>query len=423
MVLALGVGLMVTLKATRKKPKKKKRRAAGLLVQVIQAEKVDRRVVLKGHGQVQARREVSIVPQVSGKIIAAHPQLVAGGLIRRGEVMLRIDPADYRLATERAGAAVAAAQQKLAVEESSARVAREEWKLLGSQVAKGKPSPLTLREPQLKAARAGLASARADLKVTRLNLSRTTLRAPFNLRIRRESVEVGQYVAATREVASAFGTDRAEVVVPVKAGDLRWLDMPRRQGKGKGKSSTAVTVHQDTGTGAVQREATLVRSLGEIDSTSRLSRVVVSVTDPYNLKSAGQDRPPLEVGAFVKVTLTGKQLRDVVAIPSEALRIGAVVYIATAKDQLQVRKVTVARLTDREALISAGLAAGDRIIVTAISGAVDGMKLRVKAQGSAKQEGKVARQPGAARADAPPRARAEAAPTAPTKAGGRTATQ
>ena len=379
LIIGVGIGIKSALKATRKPPKKKPAKITGLLVKVLQAKQSDHQVLLTGHGQAQPRREVSIVPQVSGKVVAVHPQLVAGGVVRAGQTLLRIDPVDYRLNVEQARAAVATAQQKLAVEESSGKVARQEWKLLGSQVAKGEPSPLTLREPQLKSARAALDGAKAQLKMAQLGLSRTSLRAPFNMRIRQETVEVGQYVAATREVASAFGTDTVEVVVPVKASDLKWLDLPVASAGGKARPSrTTVEVLQDTGEGKVKRPARLVRSMGEIDSSSRLSRVVVAIDDPYNLKAGAPTLPPLQVGSFVEVSMLGERLRGVVSIPNEALRIGSKVWVAGPDDKLQVRKVTVARLTSDQVLISAGLNQGDRVITTAISGAVDGMLLRVQ---------------------------------------------
>ncbi len=397
-IIAAGVGIKSVLKASRKPPKKKARQVVGLLVQVVPAAVGQHQVRLTGHGQAQPRREVSVVPQVSGKVVAVHPQLVAGGVIRAGETLLRIDPADYRLAVDQARATVASAQQKLAVEVSSAKVARQEWKLLGSQVSKGEPSPLTMREPQLKAARASLDSAKARLKVAQLNLSRTILRAPFNLRVRRETVEVSQYIAATREVASAFGTDTVEVVVPIKTAELAWLDLPGQPSRGKSKarpSRTRVVVHQDTGAGKVARPARLVRTMGEIDSTSRLSRVVVAIDDPYNLKKGAPKRPPLEVGAFLEVTLEGERLEGVVSIPTEALRIGGKVWVAGPGEKLQVRQVKVARLTSDEAIISSGLSQGDRVITTAISGAVDGMVLRLQQK---RPPGKAGKKP---RAEAP----------------------
>jgi len=340
---------------------------------------------------VQPRREVGIVPQVSGKVTRVHSSLVLGGMVRKGQTLLTIDPADYRLGVERALASVAKAEQTLALEESNARVARREWKMLGSTVKGGarKPSPLALRAPQLRAARASLASARADLKQARLNLSRTTLRAPFSLRVRSESVEVGQYVMAGKAVAQVYGTDTAEVLVPLPVADLQWLDVPR--GRAPAGGGPEVIVRQKSGATVHERKGRLVRSVGEIDATGRMSRVVVAISDPYNLEATGKEKdlPDLEMGTFVEVQIQGKTLPGVHAIPAEALRLGAKVWVASAKDDtLQVRKVTVARRTAAEALITAGLKDGDRVVLTGITGALAGMKLRIKSEKPGKKKKK-----------------------------------
>ena len=377
MILALGAGSTALLVKMRKRPKRKPKIKAGLLVQVKKVAAESRRVQVMGHGQVQPRREVSIVPQVSGKVTRAHASLVMGGMIRKGQTLMTIDPADYRLGVERALALVAKAEQTMALEESNGRVARQEWKLVGPSVRGGavKPSPLALREPQLRAARASLASAKADLKLARLNLSRTTLRAPFSLRVRSESVEVGQYVMAGKAVAQVYGTDTAEVVVPLPVADLQWINVPR--GRAPATQGPEVVVRQKSGTTTHSRKGRLVRSVGEIDATGRMSRVVVAIADPYNLQGDGK-APDLEMGAFVEVLIQGKQLDRVYAIPAEALRLGSKVWVTDPKDDtLQVRKVTVARRTATEALITAGITDGDRVVLTNITGALSGMKLRI----------------------------------------------
>lgn len=382
LVLILGLVLTVVLVKSRKKPKRKPKKDTGLLVEVVQAKKQRRTVVVKGHGTVQPRRVVGIVPQVVGKLQRVHPRLVQGGMIRAGETLLVIDPADYRLAVERAKALVAKAEQSLAMAQSSAKVAIKEWKLLGASASRGqgKPSPLTLHEPQLRSAHAGLASAQADLKLARLSLSRTIIRAPFNLRVRRESVEKDQYVMAGRELATIYGTDQAEVVVPLPTSELRWLSIPRGDKAGKGRASGAkVTILQELGGVVHQRPARLARTVGEIDATGRMSRVVVSIQDPYNLTYKGEAyRPELEMGAFVEVRIEGQALEEVIPIQANALRLGSVVWVAGADNKLQVRKVAVARLTKTEAYITKGLKQGDRVVLTNISGVVEGMKLRLK---------------------------------------------
>ena len=391
LILAVGAGGTFVLVKMRKRPKREPKIKRGLLVQVLPVKASSRRVQITSHGQVQPRREVGIVPQVSGKLTHVHPSLVVGGMIRKGERLLVIDPADYRIAVDRALAGVAKAEQAMALEESSGRVARGEWKLLGKAVTgRAKPSALTLREPQLRSARAGLASARADLRLARLNLSRTTLRAPFSLRVRSETVEVGQFITTGKAVAQVYGTDTAEVLVPLPAADLQWLQLPRGRARGQG---SPVVVRQKAGATAHERQGRLVRSVGEIDATGRMSRVVVAITDPFNLQLTDgvEPGPVLERGAFVEVVIQGKQLPSVYAIPAEALRLGFRVWVVGPKETLQIRKVTVARRTVAEALISAGLKDGDRVVLTNITGALQGMKLRVKSDKSGPRKKATAR--------------------------------
>lgn len=381
-VLALGVGGMILLVKTRTPPKRKAQVDKGLLVGTVPVTVGPRTVKVVSHGEVTARREVSVVPQVSGKVTWVNPSFVAGGTLRQGEVLLKVEQADYRLALERARASVARAEQTLAMERSNARVARQEWERLGKRVGSGEPSPLVLRQPQLKAAEAALASARADIKLAQLNLSRTVIRAPFNCRVRRESVEVGQYVTPGREVGQLFGTDTAEVVVPLPVSELRWLKLPRAGAAAGAAPTVAASVALNTGEAVHRWQGELVRTLGEIGQSGRMSRVVVQVDDPYGLgPDAEPTRPELQMGSFVEVTISGRTLPRVAAVPSEALRLGEVVWLAAEDDTLEIREVKVAKLTTSQALINGGLKGGERLIVTPISGAVEGMKLRVRAEG------------------------------------------
>ena len=385
-VLARGAAGMMVLVKTGKAPKRKPQVDKGLLVRVMEVKRSTRQVEVVGNGEVRPRREVSVVPQVAGKVEWVNPRFIAGGSLRAGEVMFKVEQADYRVGTERALAAVARAEQALALEKSSARVAKQEWERLGSTVGSGKPSPLVLREPQLKAAQAALASAKADLKLARLNLSRTVLRAPFNCRVRQEAVDRGQYVAPGRAVGQVFGTDRAEVVVPLAVPEMQWLNVPR-SGASDAAIDAPVKLSLTTGSETFSWQGKLIRTMGEIDPAGRMSRVVVAVDDPYGFNLPADDpRPELEMRSFVRAAIQGKVLNNVAAIPAEALRLGSVVWLADKEDKLDVRKVKVARLTDDEALVTAGLSDGDRVVLTSISGAVTGMKLRVRDDKSAPGE-------------------------------------
>ena len=75
--------------------------------------------------------------------------------------------------------------------------------------------PLTLREPQLTAARAALEREEARVADANLALARTRVHAPFSGFVRDESVDVGQYVTPGQPLGRLFAADAVEVVVPL----------------------------------------------------------------------------------------------------------------------------------------------------------------------------------------------------------------
>jgi RND family efflux transporter MFP subunit len=229
-------------------------------------------------------------------------------------------------------------------------------------------------EPQLKNARATLAAAEAAISKARLNLERTVLRAPFNCLVRSEQVDIGQYLTAGATVGQVFGTDRAEIVVPLPLEELAWLQVPRFEGTQQG-SPARVSIE------AAGRQylwpGRVVRALGEVDERGRMARLVVAVQDPFYLKKPAPDeRPPLSPGLFVDVRIEGRTLERVLAVPREAVHEGDVVWLADADDRLHIRRVTVARREREQVLVSSGIGDGDRLVLTLLSGVAEGLRLR-----------------------------------------------
>jgi RND family efflux transporter MFP subunit len=399
-VVAIGVIATGALIKSKKRPQRRAQPAKGVLVEVRQVSHTSRRIRVISQGTVQPKRQVNLSPQVPGKVIWVHSELKVGGMVRSGTPLMRLDPVDYRLALEKARAQLVAAQKNLAETESNAAVAQREWKILGEQTGKREANPLALFGPQLKLARANLRSANAQVEQANVNVARTTIRAPFNLQVRSEAVDKGQYVGVGQTLATVSGTDEAEVIVPLPVSELRWIQLPKpqlstrgapkqsRRARKNGHDASLVRVRMVVGGKRFERPGRLLRSVGEIEADGRMARIVVGIDDPYNLQaSQGQGfRPDFQLGAFVEVEIQGRQLDDVVVIPATALRLGSTVWIAGPADKLLIREVSVVRLTQDEALISSGLADGDRVVLTTISDAVEGMQLRVKKSPEAKAQ-------------------------------------
>ena len=381
LIVLSGIGIAALLVITRRAPARKERVDQGMLVEVISAEWQQRQAEIAVHGTVKPQREVSIAAQVAGTVTWVHPELLVGNFVKEGQPLVRIDDADYRLNLDRAHAALALAEQRLAEAESNAAVARQEWDRLGRRTGAEAPSPLTLHKPQLKAAKASYEGALADVRQAKLNLSRTLLRAPFNARIRTKNVDVGQYVRSGEFAVTLYGTDTAEIEVPLPLSELPWIEFSRADESQPGESEPGapVIVRRRSGSHVIEKSGRLVRSMGEIDKAGRMTRLVVVIDDPFNLQADGHDiRSEFEIGAFVEVFVPGRILPRVIPIPAHALQVGSNVLVANPDNTLSIKTVEVARRNEREALITAGLDEGDRIITTPINGPVTGMKLRVR---------------------------------------------
>lgn len=235
-IILFGLGITVGLISSRKEPAKDEKKDIGVLVEVVTVKQQDRQVIVTGTGTVQAAQEINIVPQVSGEVTYVAPLLAEGGFFQKGEVLFRIDDTDYRLELEKVKATEAQAEQNLATIESKARIARAEWERLKRDQGDA-PNPLVVYEPQLKTAKAEIASARSAIKQAELNLKRTEIQAPFNCRVRSESVDLGQYIIAGKSVAVIAGTDTSEVVVPLPLEELQWFHVPVQSSDEKGPSA------------------------------------------------------------------------------------------------------------------------------------------------------------------------------------------
>ena len=369
LLVAAGALGFKALSETRQDLKRQKPEAVLPGVRVVPAHSAAGPVVIRGEGSVAPLRQVNLVPQVGGEVVHVSPSLVNGGAFDSGELLVRIDPEDYRLAVTLARAKVEDAESKLQTLQAESAAALEEWRFhRRDKGSGGEPPPLLVKEPQLQAAKAQLAAQRAELRRAELSLERTEIHAPFNGRVSKESVDKGQVVTAGQSLAALYGTDAAEVVVPLQPEDLAWFDIPGFT-NGEGPGAEAVVRGRIAGEERTWRGRVL-RSEGRLDEKTRMLGVVVGVDDPYGT------RPPLAVGLFVRVEILGKPLAGAVRIPRAALRQGDVAWVVE-DGRLRFRPVTVARTQGDEALVTSGLKEGDLVAVSRLDEATDDMAVRV----------------------------------------------
>jgi len=365
-VLLVGAGAAAMIISSRQAPPRVERPHLGPLVEVMAAEVADVPVTVTGHGEVVAKVAVDVVPQVAGQVVKIHPSLVAGGFFRAGDVLLVIDPRDYELAVERAQAVVARAQVTLEREQAEAAVAREEWDVLNPD--EEPTSGLVVREPQVRQSEAELAAAIAELSATELNLQRTRISLPFDGVVVSENVDVGQFVGTGNRLARVYGRDVVEVRVPLDSRELAWFSVPAQ-----GEQGTTVEVSTTFGGARHAWKGYVTRMEAEVDQKSRMVHVVVEIPHPYE---TAEGRPALLPGTFVDVSIVGRTLTGVVAIPRHAVREGGGVWVIE-DGTLRVREIEILRSDRQQTLVASGLAQGDLVIVSTLDAVTDGMTVRV----------------------------------------------
>ena len=370
--LALGVigaafaGALVLL-ATGPETARERAAPPAPVVGVMAVESEPFQRVAEAFGTVVASREVSIVPEVEGPVLAIHAQLEPGGILREGELLLRVDPAEYRAAAAGAEAALAEARASLDIERGRQIVAKREWDLFGDEIADAQLGrELALREPQLRQAEARIASAEAALAAARLDLARTEIRAPFDALVVSESAEVGQRVSRTTAVAELVGIEHFWVQASLPLSRLpAVLDL--------GASSPTARVELAPGLGGeVVREGRLVRSLGRVDPEGRMAQVLIAIDDPLGLAGG----PSIPLGSYVRVELEAGALPGVVRIPRHGVRENDELWVADADDRLQVRRAEVLWRQGEDLAVRDVFEPDDRLILTSLASPVPGMALR-----------------------------------------------
>jgi RND family efflux transporter MFP subunit len=387
--LAVMVGAVLAIRgfmATRPEPPPSPPAKGGQVVQVVAAEAATRGAGVRAVGRVRPARELSLTPEVAGRVEGLHAGLVAGGLLKEGDVALTIDPKAFRLAVAQQEANVAASRVDLQLESGRRVVAEKEWSLLEGEL---KPTEegreLALRKPQEKLAQVRVGAAQAALARARLDLERLELTVPFNALVREETVEVGSFVGPQAPVARVVGTDHFWVEAAVPLESLARIGAPA-PGQESGGGSVTVRLAGATGDGASWKGRVL-RVLGDLDPVGAQARVLVEIPDPLGLASGAA---PLLLNAFVEVTFEGAAAGEAgamaaVRVPRKALREGDKIWVLAADDTLQIRDVEVVLREPDSVLVGAGLEAGERVITSRLAAPLPGMKLRLPGAPSGKE--------------------------------------
>jgi RND family efflux transporter MFP subunit len=364
------VGFMLLWTGPETVPEEKNESAK--IVQTIPLVPRTRSVAVIASGSVIPSRKVIIKPQVTGQVIWQSESITIGGHVKAGEELIRIDPKDYELALAEVQSNFEQARFEREVESGRQVIAKREWTELQSELDTEEVNKsLVLREPHLRRAEALMEKARNDIEIAELQLSRTVITVPFNAMVIEESVEVGQLLNLGSDICELVGTDEFWIQVTLPFSQLKWVQFPE-----EGQPGAAAQVILDMGDGeSVTWKGRVIRLLSDLDPLGRMARLVVSVTDPLNLRRKSGSKLPLLLGSFVEVKIDAGELEDTLTIPRAALREGNRIWVVGDDHVLKILQATVLWRETETVLVSNNLEKGDLLIVSDLRAALPGMKV------------------------------------------------
>ncbi|MCL9774148.1 efflux RND transporter periplasmic adaptor subunit [Vibrio methylphosphonaticus] len=343
-IAAVGYGIVQKTKPEieQQKPLKLK---ATVKTQVLTS--TPHQILISSFGEVVPLEQTALATQVSGEVVSWHPSFVAGGVVKRGEVLFTIEKDNYEAAVLQAEAELAQSQASLIEERAKAKVAQQQAK----NIANTQVSDLYLRIPQVLSAEARVKSAQAGLRRAKRDLDNCEIEAPYDALVVSRSIGVGQYITAGSQVAEINNIETAEIMVPIAGFDAPFLphNIIGTQANVIAKGRTEAT-----------REGMIVRDLGVVDSATRMVSMVIRVEDPYGLKSAAA---PLPFGSYVEVRFFGKTVADLYVIPQELVSDDRV-WLVDPDDRLIPKPVHVLREEKANFYIDSGLENGDVLVLT-----------------------------------------------------------
>ena len=336
-----------------------------------------------GAGTVRPVAKIDVAAEINGKVVWVDPAFQSGGRVRKGQILFRIDDADYRNRVQQARANVAAQHVALLRANEEAQIARAEYaQFRRDQTDIAKANPLALWEPQLEAARASVARDSAVLADAELALARTKVRAPFTGVVQTESIDVGQFVVAGQSVGRLYATDAVEVVVPLSDANAALIPGLWGLEAGDGDRQVKARVIAEYGDGSYAWEGYVDRAEASLDEQTRTINVIVRVPNPFTSgtprEGAGADPgPPLLVGKFAEVRIEGIIPDQYFILRRSALRPGNEVWAVRDDTLLTIVPVRVLQRSDDKVFVTGTLKASQAVVIGGIQIATEGMVVRI----------------------------------------------
>ncbi|EFU9762614.1 multidrug efflux RND transporter periplasmic adaptor subunit AcrA [Salmonella enterica] len=319
-------------------------------------------------GRTVAYRIAEVRPQVSGIILKRN--FVEGSDIEAGVSLYQIDPATYQATYDSAKGDLAKAQAAANIAELTVK---RYQKLLGTQYISKQEYDQALADAQQ--ATAAVVAAKAAVETARINLAYTKVTSPISGRIGKSSVTEGALVQNGQASALATVQQLDPIYVDVTQSSNDFLRLKQELANG--------SLKQENGKAKVD----LVTSDGikfPQSGTLEFSEVTVDQTTGSITLRAIFPNPDhtLLPGMFVRARLQEGTKPTALLVPQQGVtrtpRGDATVLVVGADNKVETRQIVASQAIGDKWLVTDGLKAGDRVVVSGLQKVRPGAQVKVQ---------------------------------------------
>ena len=301
-------------------------------------------VELTAVGNVEPYSQVSIKTQVPGQLQEVH--FKEGDFVRKGQLLLTIDPRPFQAALAQAQAALA---RDKAVAINSRTQAQRYEKLLAEGVAPAQQ--VESMRSEADAAEAGLKSDEANVETARLNLEFSTIYSPIDGRTGSLMLKPGNLLKVA-DVPIVVINQVNPIYVNFTVPQQYWPDIKKFMARGTLR--VRAIVPRDPG-------------LPEQGNVSFLDNNIDPTTGTIHLRATfTNSENRLWPGLYVNIVLTLSEESRALVVPAQAILLGdkgSFVYVVGPEKTVEPRTVVTDRTVNGETVIEKGLQAGETVVI------------------------------------------------------------
>ncbi|MCP4177060.1 MAG: HlyD family efflux transporter periplasmic adaptor subunit [bacterium] len=414
-ILIIGVVLFVIFSSMKTKPSESSKGDIVKTLITIPAEKTNYRVKVDGYGTARPSKTMRISAQVNGRIEYINENLKDGNLVRKDELLIKIDKSDYQIIFQKAESDIKVFESEFAIQKQLIldytqilEIMKHKYdleqkdylrqkslfqkKVVSSKMYEDsgqkldevrntvllKESDISKAKLQLDLIQANIEKAKSERSKARLSIQRSEISSHLKGRIKNKNININEYVNVGQVLFDI--ADDSSLTIPIsltasEAAEIMDINPDKsiayrhwfRYAK-----NTPVFIQWTEKPEDCKWEGKILR-VEQFNPETRTVTVVVKATNFIGNKL---NKMPLVDGMFCKVSLAGKTLPDVVLIPWSALQLNSNIYVVNKNGIINEFPVKIVASSNGEAVIHSKFVQGDKIVVQQISrGIINGMKV------------------------------------------------